>query len=130
MYLHTRTADSQWSLFLLKYRFFGLGETNWPSIIQPLFLQKKLCLYIRVSVWGYEFEFGSQRIRVSVVRDFIQLKIHIFFQFVSPIVSRFWNPKKFEKLEDLKVVRRYGFRIKEQLSISSTSTSSLINPLI
>ena len=67
-----RTTDAQWSLFSLKSRTFGLGQTNWADkfwgiwgifgqtisthfgtvsplsmffIIQPLFLQKTKSLY-------------------------------------------------------------------------------------
>ena len=68
-----RTTDTQWSLFSLKARTFGLGQKNWAdkfwgiwgifcqnistrfltvsllsmlSIIQPLFLQKTKALYL------------------------------------------------------------------------------------
>ena len=71
-YMSTRTTDAQWSLFSLKSRTFGFGQTNWAnefwgiwgtfgrtisthfgavsplsmfSIIQPLFLQKTKPLY-------------------------------------------------------------------------------------
>ena len=80
--------DAQRSLFSLKSRTLGLGQTNWPdrfwgiwgifdqtisthfgavsplsmfSIIQPLFLQNTTLGL------GFEFEFGF-RLRVSVVR--------------------------------------------------------------
>ena len=71
-FFRSRTMDAQWSLFSLKSRTFGLGQTNWAdkfwgiwgifgqtisthfgtvsplsmfSIIQPLFLQKTKPLY-------------------------------------------------------------------------------------
>ena len=88
----TRTMDTQWSLFSLKSRIFGLEQTNWAdkfwgiwgifgqiisthfdkvsplpmiSIIQPLFLHKKLSISIHIPniYLGLSFVFGSQRIR-------------------------------------------------------------------
>ena len=79
------------AFFSLKSRTFGLGQTNWAdkfwgiwgifcqtlgthfgtvsplfifSIIQPLFLQKKLSLYIHIPhiYLGLGFEFGPHRI--------------------------------------------------------------------
>ena len=89
--LSPRTTDAQWSLFSLKSRTFGLGQTNWAvkfwgnwgifgrtisphfgvvsplsmcSIVQPLSL-KNLSLYICIPNihLGLGFEFGPKRIR-------------------------------------------------------------------
>ena len=83
----SRTTDTQWSLFLLKSRTFGLEQINSgafgvfsaklsaPILVQwvpcpcfPLFNQyfyKKLSLYIHLPniYLGLGFEFGQQRIR-------------------------------------------------------------------
>ena len=91
--VHCMTTDAQWSLFSLKYRTFGLEQTNWADkfwgiwgllggTINTFFLYsesfihvfhystiistKKLSLYIYISIiyLGSGFEFGPQRIRV------------------------------------------------------------------
>ena len=70
-WLNARTTDAQWSLFSMKSRTFGLGQTNWadkfwgiwvrvtcPSF--PLFnyyLYKKLSFYIHIYL-GLGFEFS------------------------------------------------------------------------
>ena len=91
--LQSRTTDAQWSLFPLKSRTFGLGQTYWAdkfwgiwgifgqtisthfgkvSPCVPLFshyFYKKLSVYNLNSLskylfgFGFEFEFEPQRIR-------------------------------------------------------------------
>ena len=74
-----RTTDSQWSLFALKSRTFGLGQTNWADkfrciwvifgqtisthfgTVSPChYFYKKLSLYIHIPniYLGLGFEFG------------------------------------------------------------------------
>ena len=86
---NARTTDAQWSLFSLKSRIFGLGQTNWADkfwgiscifgpnyiLVQlvfcpcfPLFnhyLYKKVSLYIHIPniYLGLGLEFRPQRIR-------------------------------------------------------------------
>ena len=90
-YTKPRTMDAQWSLFSLKSRTFGIGQTNWAdtfwgiwgifgqtistqfvtvsplsmfSIIQPLLQQKTRPLYPHPKyLFGLGFEFGPQRNR-------------------------------------------------------------------
>ena len=89
--IKTRTADSQWSLFSLKSRTFGLGQTNWTHKLWGIwgifglttilvqwvpwrcftlfnnYFCKKLSLDIHIPniyLW-LGFRFGPQRIRDS-----------------------------------------------------------------
>ena len=86
-YLAPRTTDAQWSLFSLKSRTFGLGQTNWAdkfwgiwvifgrtigthfgtvsplamfSIIQPLFLQKTKPSYLYIRIPNIYFGLGFE----------------------------------------------------------------------
>ena len=81
----SRTTDARWSLFSLKPRSFGLGQTNWqinsgvfsaklsaPILVQwvpcpcfPFFNQAFIYILNIYLGLGFEFEFGPQRIRYS-----------------------------------------------------------------
>ena len=75
----TRTTDAQWSLFALKSRNFGLGQTNWAdefwgiwgifvqTISYQLFLQKKLSLYIHIpnNYFRLGFDLGRKELGIE-----------------------------------------------------------------